>query len=378
MTTKPVDTDLNNTVIDAKGAIFEKIFAENRELREKLARIMAISRENQDRQHHYNQVEDRIFAAENLPQLLLSLQQEVGERFTIPMVSVALLNSVMEGIENTRLATDQIAINMTPTTTMPKEIYLSLFPNHKPLIFAGIPLELAAFFPAAKNTTVGSSAAIPLAAGNRCMGILMLISDDPEKFQPTMATDFIERLGSRLAIAIENLAIRGQLEKASRTDQLTGVFNRHSLKEILRLEFERAKRYQHPLSLMMIDLDDFKQINDHHGHGVGDLVLTQLGVVLMENTRSNDAVFRYGGDEFLIIMPHTNQLQAQRVAEKILAKTRDGEIFLEGSLGLSCSLSIGQATFPTSGIDSPETLLEVADEHLYAAKKAGKGRVKSG
>ncbi len=378
MTNKTSKKQSTNPVLDVKQAIFDKIFSENQELRDKLSHIMEIGRENEDRQHHYDKLEEAIFAADNLSQLITSLQHELIEQFTIPLVTVALLDSVLERIADPPLAATETTADLLPLTSIPKGIYQNFFPQHQPLISSGLLPELAELFRASKKSKleIGSSASIPLKAGNRLMGILMLASNDEKKFHPSFATDFIERLSSRLAIAIENLTTRSQLEKISRTDQLTGLYNRRSLAELLPLEFERAKRYHHPLSILMIDLDDFKQINDHYGHGAGDLVLSTLGDILIDNTRRNDAVICYGGDEFLVIMPHTDEEQARTVADKILKKTGGTEISLTEMAKTTCSLSLGLATFPTAGIETPEALLNQADQHLYAAKKGGKGKIK--
>lgn len=378
MSSKTSDTHPINQVIDAKKAIFDKIFAENQELRDKLSQIMEISRENEDRQHHYNKLEEAIFAADNLSQLITSLQHELIERFHIPLVTVALLDSILERIEDTPLPATKTTTRMRPLTSISKGIYQNFFPQHQPLISSGLLPELAEFFQASKKSKleIGSSACIPLKAGSRLMGILMLASNDKKKFNPSLATDFVERLSSRLAIAIENLTIRNQLEKVSLTDQLTGLYNRRSLAELMPLEFERAKRYDHQLSILMIDLDDFKQINDQYGHGAGDLILSNLGKILIDNTRRNDAVVRYGGDEFLVIMPHTDGEQARVVADKILEKTRERSISLSETTKISCSLSLGLATFPAAGIETSEALLNQADQNLYTAKKEGKGKIK--
>ncbi len=377
MTNKPSDIQPVNPVIDAKQAIFDKIFSENQELRSKLSRIMEIGRGNETRQHHYDKLEEAIFAADNLSQLITSLKHELIERFAIPLVTVALLDSVLEKIEDTPLSATETTSDLLPLTSIPKGIYQNFFPRHQPLISSGLLPELTEIFQTSKKSKleIGSSACIPLKAGSRLMGILMLASNDEKKFQPSFATDFIERLSSRLAIAIENLTVRSQLEKISRTDQLTGLYNRRYLAELLPMEFERAKRYHHSLSILMIDLDDFKQINDRYGHGAGDLVLNTVGKILIDNTRRNDAAIRYGGDEFLVIMPHTDKEQARAVMDKILTKIRETTISLSKTVQTTCSLSLGLATFPTADIESPEALLNQADQRLYAAKMEGKGKI---
>ena len=378
---KPASDSDNNTIIDAKEAIFEKISAENRDLRHSLAEIHEIIQDNEKRQQHYNKIEDTIFAAESLGNLLENFNHDLQELFAIPIMAVALLANVWgkSGWQPT-VTTDlnNQSSNHKILSTIDPKVYQTFFAEPKPLVASSLPAELATAFPdSEKKPEIASLVCVPLVAGQHHLGILFLASDDPEKFTPEKGTEFICRLGIRLAVAIENLLIRQQLETASRLDQLTGLYNRRVLNELLPLELARAKRYRLPLAVMMIDLDDFKTTNDTHGHLVGDALLTKIGKILRENTRISDTAIRYGGDEFLVIMPHTNAQQAAIVAEKILKKTARAEIQLLDGSQIGVSISIGLGTFPQSGSENEKDLLEIADQNLYQAKQSGKGRIGS-
>ncbi len=373
-----------NTIIDAKEAIFAKISAENQELRDSLAEIYDIIQDNEKRQQHYNQVEDTIFSAESLDSLLHDFGRDLKEIFSIPIMAVALLSPfpAKSGLQAPTPAPSgnpdaDNGMPPPPFATISDRLYKEFFSPPRPLIAASLPPELEEVFARCRRQKpeIASLVCVPLAVGQRHLGVLLLASDDQEKFTPEKGTDFICRLGTRLAVAIENLLIRRQLEAASRLDQLTGLHNRRALNELLPLEMARAKRYRLPLALMMIDLDDFKEINDTHGHVIGDAVLAKIGKILRENTRTSDTAVRYGGDEFLVIMPHTNGRQAVVVAEKILAKAADAELSLPDGNRLTASLTIGLGIFPRPGVDSEKELLETADQNLYRAKLAGKGQV---
>lgn len=157
-------------------------------------------------------------------------------------------------------------------------------------------------------------------------------------------------------------------------DPLTGVYSRASFTNRLWEEMEYARRYRQPLSLLLIDLDHFKSVNDGFGHARGDQVLVEFAQRLQGMTRVADKIFRYGGDEFAVLLPDTDMSQAAALAQRILENVRTTAF--AGEPPLSLSLSMGIASLPQDG-QTPEALFEVADQRHYAAKRAGRGRVVS-
>ncbi|WP_157822479.1 GGDEF domain-containing protein, partial [Psychromonas sp. Urea-02u-13] len=153
------------------------------------------------------------------------------------------------------------------------------------------------------------------------------------------------------------------------TDTLTQIPNRLFINNSFDLEFERCKRYQSNFSLILIDIDHFKQVNDNHGHNVGDDVLIDIALILKQNIRQLDLLGRWGGEEFLIICPETTLLQAEIVAEKIREIIEQFE-FLE-ALKLTCSLGVTQS----HSTDNKETIFQRADKALYTAKNSGRNQV---
>ncbi len=180
-----------------------------------------------------------------------------------------------------------------------------------------------------------------------------------------------------VALAAEALENARQYEEArgeALTDPLTGLANRRALDERLRLELERARRSRQPVSVLMVDIDHFKRINDRHGHAAGDAVLSRLATILRQEIRSIDLAARYGGEEFVVLLPATPAPAAYAVAERIRRAVAREAFALPGGQMLRVQASIGIASFPD---DDPEGghLLERADEALYAAKGAGRNRV---
>ena len=162
---------------------------------------------------------------------------------------------------------------------------------------------------------------------------------------------------------------RRELERLSITDDLTGLYNRRYLMETLANEVRRSRRLDHPCALLMADVDHFKEYNDAYGHLAGDAALTRIAGVLRETTRDVDCAVRYGGEEFVVLMPETKAPGAIETAQRIRTRLATDEL-----VGEKLSLSIGVAQFPDDG-DTPEALLARADAALYRAKREGRDRV---
>lgn len=164
------------------------------------------------------------------------------------------------------------------------------------------------------------------------------------------------------------------LETLAITDGLTGAYNHRYFYKRLNEEFQRAKRYGAYLSLIMIDIDFFKSINDKYGHLVGDAVLSELSKLLQENIRKHDVCARYGGEEFALLLPHTNYEGAVREAER-LRSTIEKHKFSHMERAGEVTISLGGVTYPHNDVNKPEDLVKLADEALYVAKNSGRNRV---
>jgi two-component system cell cycle response regulator len=164
-------------------------------------------------------------------------------------------------------------------------------------------------------------------------------------------------------------------KKLSTTDDLTSLNNQRYFKHVLGNEVKRHSRYNRPMNLLMIDVDNFKKVNDTHGHLVGDQVLKQVSEILKKNVRACDHLSRYGGEEFSVILPETTENEAFMVGERIvLAINRHQFKTLDGELVGKLSVTIGQSSFPQDAAES-ELLLKRADEALYRGKQLGKNRI---
>lgn len=187
----------------------------------------------------------------------------------------------------------------------------------------------------------------------------------------------LQAVASELVVAVENARLYRLTKRLSITDELTDLFNYRHLQQRLDDEIHRAERYGKRLSFLMLDIDDFKRVNDTHGHRVGDQVLSVVGQVLKATVREVDIVARYGGEEFSVILPETDAPGAFIAAEKIreavsLHRFRDAD----DEPIIHVTISIGLASFPSHATDK-ESLLRAADDALYHAKATGKDRVRA-
>jgi diguanylate cyclase (GGDEF)-like protein len=165
-----------------------------------------------------------------------------------------------------------------------------------------------------------------------------------------------------------------RLREQSVRDHLTGLFNRRYMEETLERELLRASRKQLPLGLIMLDVDEFKRFNDTRGHAAGDAVLSELGSLLLRHVRGEDIPCRYGGDEFIIVLPDTSQQVTRARAERLCEHARHFNLQFEGQTLAAVTLSLGVAAFPENGSTSAG-ILRAADAALYRAKHEGRDRV---
>jgi diguanylate cyclase (GGDEF)-like protein len=187
--------------------------------------------------------------------------------------------------------------------------------------------------------------------------------------------ELLEYLAGQAIVSIENASLHETVERQAVTDELTGLANARAFRSILEREIERSRRFQSPLGLVMVDLDNFKQVNDVHGHQQGDEVLASVAAVLRDFSRDIDAPARYGGEELAVVLPQTDAEGAAQLAERMREAVERLRVpRVGGGESLQVTASFGVAAVPESASDEEE-LVAAADAALYRAKRAGKNRV---
>jgi diguanylate cyclase (GGDEF)-like protein len=217
-----------------------------------------------------------------------------------------------------------------------------------------------------------SIVAIPLVCGERILGVLEGIRQHSFKRSEVAILD---ALSLPIASALANAVRIGEAERLSLTDDLTKLHNARYLRQFLLNEIRRARRYGSSVSALFLDVDDFKRVNDAHGHLAGSHVLMEMAAVILSSIRDTDAVARYGGDEFVIVLPDTGITLAGTVAERIREKIMHHLFHAGRNLKLSLSASFGVASFPEHA-SSPQQLIACADTAMYEAKAANKNCIR--
>lgn len=215
--------------------------------------------------------------------------------------------------------------------------------------------------------------AVPLVSRGRSLGVIELVN---RKGSPPFDRDdlrAVTAIADYAAIAIENARVFQRVQELTLTDEHTGLYNMRYLTSTLEREIERAQRFARPVSLLFLDIDKFKEVNDTRGHLVGSGTLKALGKTLVETVRSVDSVCRYGGDEFAVLLLETNVDRAKVVAERIRHAIASRPFTVEG-VTVQVTASVGFATFPEHA-KTAKALLEAADKAMYAAKAAGRNQV---
>jgi diguanylate cyclase (GGDEF)-like protein len=210
----------------------------------------------------------------------------------------------------------------------------------------------------------------PLASGRRAHGVISVarrgrpFTDDER--------ELLRSLAAQAGLALENVDLHFQVRRQAVTDELTGLANHGRFQELLRAAIEQVRRYRHPVGLIMLDIDDFKSINDSYGHQQGDAVLKAVARVVQENSREADAPARYGGEEMAVILPHTDLDGAYAIAERVRAAIeglRVPRIDGQGTLSVTASLGVAASTE-----GDKNALISDADGALYEGKRQGKNR----
>jgi diguanylate cyclase (GGDEF)-like protein len=211
-------------------------------------------------------------------------------------------------------------------------------------------------------------------ASARVLGLITVARED----RPFSGAEqeLFNYLASQAAVSIENVGLHETVQRQAVTDELTGLFNHRRFQEVMSIEVERSKRFEHALGLIMLDLDDFKLVNDRYGHLQGDQVLREVAHVLLDSSREIDEPARYGGEEMAIALPQTDLEGAYQFAERVRARIEALEVPMIGGSGVvKVTASLGAAALPQSAAADKDALVAAADAALYRAKRLGKNRV---
>ncbi|HZR64919.1 MAG TPA: sensor domain-containing diguanylate cyclase [Terriglobales bacterium] len=214
---------------------------------------------------------------------------------------------------------------------------------------------------------------VPLKSKLRVLGVIQLVNVDMNHFTEAESF-FLQSLCDYAAIAIENARSVERIQELTITDDCTGLYNARHLYKTLESEVYRSSRFGYEFSVLFIDLDHFKQVNDTHGHLIGSKLLAEIGYLIKAQLRLIDFAFRYGGDEFVVLLPQTGKDSALIVARRLRDSLRSSQFCKEEALNLNVRASMGLATYPHDA-KSPHDIIRQADEMMYMVKNSTRDNI---
>lgn len=346
------------------------------QLRARLDELLRIAKNNERKQQNFQQYELSLLNAGSLQELLSIILDQHKERFQLSEVTLLLLDPEYEFrrlLKNNRSLPDWENRLLFSESVQLVAQYFSL--RRTPRLGPFSPHLHQQLFPARHD--LKSVALLPLLRQHTLIGSLNLGSRSPSRFESGIGTQFLQHLAAVVSACIENARLHEQIKLVGLHDPLTGINNRRFFDQRIGEEVEWARRYHLPLSCLFIDLDHFKRVNDEHGHQAGDAVLVAVARLLGERLRSTDVLARFGGEEFVILLPNTSTRDAMEIAEQIRRRVAAQRFPLPSGEDVSLTLSIGVATLSLqSAIDSSKQLLEAADQAVYAAKLNGRNQAR--
>jgi two-component system, cell cycle response regulator len=350
------------------------------DLTTRLARLEGEARQNEAKLSRLFEREVALLSAGTLPQLLQSLVRETPPVFSIEAATLvvrdqaAVIHSLLELRGDSAGNWPQLIVAQDVDAVSP--LYRGLT---KPWLGTFNSEAHGSLFE--DDLVIESFAAVPLYCRGERVGVLNLGSRDSQRYAWGLGTEFLERFGTILAIALVNVSEREQLMLMGLTDALTGLPNRRCFMERMLQEMSRASRYGQSTACVYVDLDHFKSINDQYGHGAGDGVLREVSRRLRGMVRSADVPARLGGEEFALLLPQTEEAAAFDLSERVRAYVSAHPVEIAGiAEGIQITASFGVASVIPQR-DAPDLegysshLLDAADSALMHAKQSGRNRV---
>ena len=332
-----------------------------------LKSILERIRDNEEIAKKFFEIEVSILSILDFEGLLERLLSEIREKFGIPCVWISLIDKseISELVQTFALSKNlRERLNFIDRKTFQR-----LTDNRTtPLLLNG---DLHPFYPMllkGQLNFIRSLAISLIALRGEIIGSLNQPDFSPLRYWPGVDTQLLEQLAVKVSICLSNVIAHERLKWQAVRDPLTDLLNRRVMETVLNREFKRAQRYKSPLSLAFIDMDDFKIVNDRFGHECGDALLQYVAGQLVEITRDSDVVARYGGDEFVIILPGTPVQEASKLLQRLQQHFRDKPMHYD-ERAIAASISFGVASMTDQNVADPESLLRAADTMLYTIKK---------
>ncbi len=334
-------------------------------------------RENEEIAKKFFEIEANILTTLNFKDFFEKLLYEIKYKFAVPYIWISLIKEspiaehIQEMGDSSVLQTSIVFVSHNTFSKITKDSRNSILENKNLLRFHSLMPDQVL------HNHISSMAISPISLDGAIVGSINQADQDKHRFQPGIDTSLLEQLALKVSLCLSNVAAHEQLQFLAFHDSLTGIVNREAMKRALEREFERARRYKTDLSLIFLDLDDFKKINDTLGHDIGDLALCHIAKTMNRLKRDSDVVARFAGDEFVVILPSTRAAEAGRYILRLRDELLQYPLSIHSSTPLGKNeiyirFSHGLVSLGHDCVSSPQELLKIADERLYLNKKGKK------
>jgi len=315
----------------------------------------------------FHEIEISILTILNFQDFIEKLLLEISSKFSVPYVWFSIIkgsgiSKYLKKIKNSK----DLRIS---TTFISKKNFSDITGDRlKPLLANKDLNRFSVLFPEASAYDISSIAVAPITLDGEIVGSFNQADKNINRFEPGIDTSLLEQLALKVSLCLSNVAAHEQLKFLAFHDPLTGLLNRGVMERGLKREFQRSKRYQIDLTILFIDLDGLKAINDTFGHDSGDMALCHIAKCLNSLKRDSDIVARFAGDEFVIILPSTNKKQAEKFINRVKQRLASNPLSADDTT-FYVKLSYGLSSVFEKGMDSSAILLKEADKRLYRAKQ---------
>jgi len=327
-------------------------------------------RENEDLARKFHEVESRILSVLNFRDFFERLLLEISSIFDIPLVWFSLLEETDVSQLIRQSATTKVLRERM--NLVDRESFFKLTGQlDRPLLVNERISLYGRLLPPNRSLNIGSMAVVPVTLDGELVGSLNLADGSSSRYAPGLNMVLLERLALKVSLCLSNVTAHEKLGKVAHHDPLTNLLNRRAMESILQREFDRSRRYGRPLSVVFVDLDDFKLVNDTFGHDCGDLLLKHLADSMVRMCRASDVVTRYAGDEFVLILPETVQTRAAQLMQRIRAELARQPLMFDKK-AITVTASFGIASTEDDSIADIAMLLKAADKMLYCSKTTRK------
>ena len=333
-----------------------------------LQQITKILKYNEAVAKKFFAIEKKILSILDYTDLFEVLLDEIKEKFQVPYAWISIIDkSEVSGLIQSLENSDNLKKRLNVVTKTTFDALVGS--DASPVLINENMQSYDKLLPKKRKYRIKSMAIAPLSLDGTIIGSLNQADTSQKRFQPGIDTSLLEQLAVKVSFCLSNVTAHEKLRYLAYHDPLTGLLNRRVMEAVLDREIRRKKRYPHHLSVVFLDLDKFKQVNDRFGHDCGDDLLVYVADCLMALSRDIDVVSRFAGDEFVMILPETSLKNAQKLMDRIVTHFKSNPLMTPDGTPIFASVSYGIASTEDDTHTSSSSLLKAADLKLYNAKE---------